>query len=271
MAASHLSTSASIFNKSIIEAREKVDFLGRLQHIIFFFSMNNDIAVQAWVDTLVSSLQGLWLQLVNFLPTLIGAVFIFVVAWIVAVVFGKLVIRLLQAVQADRVFDQLGVMKYLHEAGITWEFSGFVGWVVKWFFVIAGFLAAVDILGLSELSDYISEILLYIPNIVVAALILLVAAVLAGFLERVVTASMRATEMGPSRLVGVVVRWSIWGFAILAALFQLRIAPELIEVLFTGLVAMMAIAGGIAFGLGGQGVARDMLESVKRDITGNDS
>jgi hypothetical protein len=231
--------------------------------------MNNDLVVRDWVDALVASMQDLWAQVVDFLPTLVGAILIFVVAWIVAVVLGKLAVRVLQAVQADRVFDQLGVMGYLHEAGITLEFSGFVGWVVKWFFIIAGFLAAVDILGLSELSSYLSNILLYIPNIIVAALILLVAAVLAGFLERVVTASMRATDVGPSRFVGVVVRWSVWGFALLAALFQLEVAPELIQVLFTGLVAMLALSGGIAFGLGGQGVARDMLEGVKRDITGN--
>jgi hypothetical protein len=227
----------------------------------------NELTVQGWVDTLVASLQDLWAELVSFLPTLVGALVVFIVAWIVAVVLGRLAVRILQAVQADRVFDQLGIMKYLHDAGITWEFSMFVGWVVKWFFIIAGFLAAVDILGLSELSGYIREILFYIPNIVIAALILLVAAVLATFLERVITASMRATDVGPSRFVGVVVRWSVWGFGILAALSQLQIGGNLIEILFTGLVAMLALAGGIAFGLGGQGVAREVLESVKRDVS----
>lgn len=222
---------------------------------------------QVWVDTLIESLQGLWLAFVDFIPALVGALFVFIVGWVIAVVLDKVVLRVLKTVQVDRLFDQLGVMKYLHGAGVTWEFSGLLAGLVRWFFIIAAFLAAVDILGLSGLSTYIRDILLYIPNIIVAALILLVAAVLANFLEKVVTASMRATEMGPSRLVGVVVRWSVWGFAIIAVLSQLGVATPLVETLFMGLVAMLALAGGLAFGLGGQGVAKDILERVRRDIS----
>ena len=222
---------------------------------------------QVWIDTFVQSLQNLWLAFTGFIPSLFWAFIVFLVGWILAAVLSKAVMRVLETVQVDRLFDQLGVMKYLHDAGVSWEFSSIVGSLVRWFFIIAAFLAAVDILGLAELSGFITDILLYIPNIIVAAFILLVAAVLASFLERVVTASMKATSMGPVKFVGVVIRWSIWGFAILAALAQLGVATGLVQTLFTGFVAMLALAGGLAFGLGGQSVAKDILEMIRRDVS----
>lgn len=224
--------------------------------------------VQDWVEVFVSSMQDLWLRFIDFFPTIFGAFLVFVLGWIVAVVLGKGVTRLFQALQVDKLFDQLGVMKQVQKAGLDWEASVFFGALVRWFFIIVTFLAAVDILGLDQLSGYLSSILLYVPNIVVAALILVVAAVFANFLEGIVRASMQATEVGPVRFVGVVVRWSVWGFAFIAVLNQLGIASALVQILFMGFVAMLALAGGLAFGLGGQGVAKQVWEAVRDDVRG---
>ena len=224
--------------------------------------------VQNWIEVFVASLQDLWLDFVNFFPTIFGAFLVFVLGWMVAVILGKGVIRLFQALQVDKLFDQLGVMKQSHKAGLEWEASVFFGALVRWFFIIVTFLATVDILGLDQLSAYISKILFYVPNIIVAALILVVAAVLANFFEKLVKASMQATEVGPARFVGAIVRWSVWGFAFIAVLNQLGIASALVQILFMGFVAMLAIAGGLAFGLGGQGVAKEVWESIRNDVKG---
>lgn len=225
---------------------------------------------ESWADALVQSVQNLWVQFIQFIPTLIGALGVFLIAWIVGIILAKVTVRVLAAIQADRVFDQIGVMKHLHAAGVQWEFSSFVAAVVKWFFIIAGFLAAVDILGLNQVSAYLGSILAYIPNIIVAALILLVAAILADFLERVVEASMRTTGVGPAQFLGLIVRWSVWGFAIFAALDQLGIADRVTETLAQaiayGFAAFIAIAAGIAFGLGGQGHAREILDGIRKDV-----
>ena len=223
--------------------------------------------ITTWTETFITSMQDLWASVVGFVPVLVGAFVVFVLGWVIAVVLGKAIMRLAKAAQLDRLFDQMGVMKHVHKAGLEWEVSTFLGALVRWFFIIVAFLAAVDLLGLGELSNYVRDILLYVPNIIVAALLLLVAAVLANFLEKMVKASMRATEMGPVSFVGAVVRWSVWIFAALAALSQLGIASALVEILFMGLVAMMAIAGGLAFGLGGKETARKLLEDVMNDIS----
>jgi small-conductance mechanosensitive channel len=159
-------------------------------------------------------------------------------------------------------------MKAVHKSGLDWEFSGFVGWLLKWFLLIAFSLAAADILGLTEVAEFLASILGYIPNIVVSALILLIAALVSDFLEKIIKASIQAAEFSTPKIVGVMVRWSVWVFAFLAVFDQLGIAPNLINTLFMGFVAFLAVAGGLAFGLGGQGVAKEWLEKLSKEIKG---
>ncbi|OGZ61660.1 MAG: hypothetical protein A2932_00900 [Candidatus Spechtbacteria bacterium RIFCSPLOWO2_01_FULL_46_10] len=219
-------------------------------------------------DTITNSLNGLWLDFIDFVPQLVVAIAVFIVGWIVAWILSKVVVHVFRTAQIDRFFDQLGVMKYLHNVGLKWEFSAIVGNIVRWFFIIGAFLAATDIVGLTEVSTFLTEVLLYLPNVIVAAFIILIGALLADFLEKLIVASMRATEIGPAKLAGIIVRWSVWVFVFLAALDQLHVAPSLVTTLFQGFVALVAIGGGLAFGLGGQGVAKDMLESLQKELKG---
>lgn len=222
--------------------------------------------VQTWTDVIMASLQNLWDGFVAFIPALLGATVVFIVGWLVAMALGRIITRVLQAIQIDKIFDQLGIMKAVHKSGLDWEFSGFVGWIVKWFLLIAFFLAAADILGLSEVAVFLTAILAYIPNIFVAALILVIAALVSDFLEKLINASIKAAEFSAPKVVGVMVRWAVWIFAFLAVFNQLGIATNLINTFFMGFVAFLALAGGLAFGFGGQGVAKDWLEKLSKEI-----
>lgn len=224
--------------------------------------------IQTWSEVILSSLQGLWEGFVAFVPSLIGAIIIFALGWVIAAALGRLATRVLSVAQVDKIFDSLGVMKMVHKSGLDWEFSGFIGWLVKWFLVIAFFLAASDVLGLKEVANFLNSILGYIPNIFVAAIILLIAALVADFLEKLIKASMKAAGFAAPSTVGVMVRWSVWIFAFLAIFDQLGIAQNLVNTLFMGFVAFLAIAGGLAFGLGGQGVAKEMLEGLSKEMRG---
>lgn len=224
--------------------------------------------VQTWADVLMASLQNLWGGFIAFFPSLVGAIVVFVIGWIVAMALEKVIERILKSIQIDRIFDQLGLMKAMQKAGLDWEFSGFVGWLVKWFVLIAFTLAAADILGLSQVASFLGDVVAYIPNILVSALILLAAAMISDFLERVVRASMQAAEFVAPNTVGLLIRWAIWIFAILAVFNQLGVAANLVNTLFMGFVAFLAVAGGLAFGLGGQGVAREWLERISKELRG---
>lgn len=222
--------------------------------------------VQDWTDVVVVSLQNLWNGFVDFTPTLIGAIAVFIIGWILAMALGRVAARLLQALQVDKIFDQLGVMKAVHKSGLDWEISGFVGWLVKWFLLIAFFLAAADILGLSAVAGFLGDVLAYVPNVIVAALILLIAALVADFLEKVIKASMQAAEFVAPSLVGLIVRWSVWIFAFVAVFDQLGVATSVVNTFFMGIVAMFAIGGGLAIGLGGQGVAKEWLDKISKEL-----
>lgn len=225
------------------------------------------MVLQTWGDVIVASLQQSWSAVANFVPLFIGAVIIFVVGWIVAVALGKLVEQVVKALRVDNLLQQLEVEKTLERGGVRLNSGAFVGALVKWFLIIVFLLAAVNILGLSQVSDFLSQVLLYIPNVVVAALILVIAVKVAEVVERasrsvVETAGMRGA------VVGVMARWAIWIFAVVAALLQLGVATVLLQTVMTGLVAMLALAFGLAFGLGGKEAASSFIDKLRRDMSG---
>jgi small-conductance mechanosensitive channel len=132
--------------------------------------------------------------------------------------------------------------------------------------VVLFLLIAVEILGLTELADFLRSVLNYLPNVVVAALIFVVTVIVVDIVEKVVRAAVESIKVGYGHLVSVIVKWSIWVFAVLAILHQLGIARPFMETLFTGLIAVLVIAGGLAFGLGGKDLAAELLQDLKRKV-----
>jgi len=213
----------------------------------------------------MASLQEVWTSVAAFVPSLVGAVLVFIIGWVVAEAFSKLVGQLVRALRVDALLHKLDVGRAVERAGWKLDSGAFVGWLVKVSLVIAFLLASVNILGLTGVSDFLKDVLLYVPNVVVAALILIIAALVADVLERVVRGSAEAAGYRGS-LIGVVVRWSIWIFAFLVVLPQLGIAVALIQTMVTGFVAALAIAFGLAFGLGGKDMASSILDRVRSEL-----
>jgi hypothetical protein len=218
-----------------------------------------------WGDLIVESIREVWSIVATFLPLLVGAIIVFIIGWIVAVALGKLVEQIVRALRIDQLLVKLEVEKAIERAGWKVNSGAFVGGLVKWFFIVVSLLVAVNVLGLSEVSDFLRDVLIYIPNVIVAAIILIIAAIVADFVERVVRGSVEAAGYRGS-LVGVVARWSIWVFAIFAVLLQLRIAVGIVQTLITGLVYGVALAFAIAFGWGGRDAAADILHKVKEEL-----
>ncbi|MBI4385244.1 hypothetical protein HY573_00245, partial [Candidatus Parcubacteria bacterium] len=210
------------------------------------------VTLPNWATTVVDSLVSLWEQFIGFLPVFLSAVIVFLIGWLLAAVLGKIVHQMVKGLRIAQLFEQMGLDKALARGGLNLDTGRFVGEVVKWFVIVAFLLAASDILQLRDFNDFLKSVLGYIPNIVVAVLILLAGALLANFLERTVEASVAAAELKSGKFLGVVTRWSVWIFAILAALVQLNVARQLLTTIFTGVVAAISIAAGLAFGLGGK-------------------
>ena len=223
--------------------------------------------VQTWVDVISYSLQSLWQGFILFLPTFLGALIILFVGLVIAAGLGKIIEKLIDALKLDRLLEQLGLGKLLERADVRLHSGRFVGALIQWFFIIVTLLAVSDILNLLAFSDFLKQVLLYVPNIVIAVLIMLAGVVMAVFSSKLVRASVLASRLHAAHFLGALTKWSILIFAFLAALSQRGVAGALVNTLIMGFVAMLAIAGGLAFGLGGKDVAAAWLEKMREEIS----
>jgi len=224
--------------------------------------------VTDWYAITLQALQNLWLAFWPFIVRLIGALIVFIIGWFISVGIGRLITEILIRLKFNKIFEKGSWKEALDKAEFKIDASEFIGSIVKWVLVIVFLLAAVEILGFVQFAGFLTKVLGYLPNVIVAVLIFVVAVIITDIVEKLVRAAVEGARVGYGHIVGVIIRWSIWIFAILAILIQLGIAPRLMEILFTGLVALITIAGGIAFGLGGKDVAAEILEDLKKKLKG---
>lgn len=224
--------------------------------------------IQTWAEVITTSLQTLWTGFIGFLPSLLGAIVVFIIGWMIATLLGKLATQIMQTLRIDQILSKMNLKRNLERANLKLDSGKFIGELVRWFFIVVFMMAATDILGLTQVTDFLKQVLLYIPQLMVAVLILLAAILIANFLEKLVRASVEAAGLGSANFLAMVTKWSILVFAILAALLQLGIVPALIQTIFTGLVAALVVSIGLAFGLGGKEIAAQILDRTRRNIKG---
>ena len=196
----------------------------------------------------------------NLLPNLLAAIVIFIVGVVVAAILRNVLLRVLDAANFESALSPTGIPQALKKAETSLTVSGLLGELLRWFIILIFLIPAVDQLGLGAVNDVLASLLLYIPNVAVAVIIVAVGAIFAKIARDFVTATAAGLSAELAQVVGEVARWSIIIFALLAALTQLGVATDLIRILFTGLVAMIAVAGGLAFGLGGKETAEKILK-----------
>ncbi|MDE1874693.1 MAG: hypothetical protein KGI79_01865 [Patescibacteria group bacterium] len=225
------------------------------------------MALQAWGDTIASAFQNIWAGTIGILPNLVAAIVIFVVGWIIGALIGRLVAQIIKAIKLDAALEQAGFGTIMKRAGFSLNSGAFIGGLVEWFIIVAFLVASLQVLGLTEVNYFLqTAVLVYLPQVIIAVLILLVSIVIADALSKIVVGSARAAGVHSASFLGVVTRWAIWIFAILAALYQLNIAGQLIQTLFTGVVIALSLAFGLAFGLGGQAAAAGWIEKIREEV-----
>ncbi len=220
-----------------------------------------------WALVLTQSFQDLSYGLVLYLPRVVMALIIFIIGWLVGVGIGRLVSQVVHSLRVDEALRSAGVEKVVHRAGWKLNTGVFLGALVKWFIIVVFLVASLDVLQLTDVTLFLTAIVLtYLPHVIVAVLILLVAAVIADAAQRVVSGSAAAANISSANLLGSIARWAIWIFAFLAALSELQIASAFMQILFTGVVVALSLAFGLAFGLGGQQAAADYIKKMRSEI-----
>ena len=224
--------------------------------------------LQNWGAVLSQSFANLWVGFVSFVPALIIALIIFVVGWVVGASLSKVVEQVFKIIKVDTALKAAGVEDVTKKAGFELNSGKFIGELVRWFVVVAFLIASFEILGLTQVNDFLKGVVLgYLPNVIAAVLILMVAAVLADAVRKAVSAGISAAGVSSANFLGSIAKWAIWIVALFAALSQLGIAPAVLQTLFTGVVIALSLALGLSFGLGGQEAASRYIESVRHEIS----
>jgi hypothetical protein len=225
------------------------------------------MVLTTWADVLNQSFQTLLSGLIVFIPNLVVALVIFIIGWLIGLGLERVVKQIVDALRIDSALRAAGVDRVVERAGFTLSSGLFLGILVKWFVIVVFLVAALDVLHLEAVNTFLNDVVLgYLPQVIGAVLILLVAAVIADVSQRVVAGAARAAHLQAANLLGSTARYAIWIFAILAALAQLNVATAFVQTLFTGVVIAVSLAIGLSFGLGGQAAAARYLEHLRGSI-----
>ncbi len=213
-------------------------------------------------DTLIASLNNALLAITLFVPKFLAGLVILLIGIVIASILKKVVVEIFKTLKVEAFLKKYGVPEMKEE--FSW--TNILSEIVRWFVIIIFLIPTAEIWGLSQITGVLNEFLLYLPNVFVAAVIALVGFVFARLTHDVILVSAKGVESQTAATIASVARWAVNIFVLLAVLSQLGVATDLIRILFTGFVAMLAVAGGIAFGLGGQGAAKDVVDGLRRRL-----
>lgn len=214
-------------------------------------------------QSLIASINNGIFAIVSFVPKFVAGALILLIGVIVASVLKQLVLQLLRSLRVEQFLHRYGVPEATKD---EFDWSHVLAEIVRWFVVITFLIPTADVWGLPQIVTVLNTFLLYLPNVFVAAIIGVVGFVFARLAHDIVLVSTRRISSDTSQAIASVAHWAVTVFVLLAVLNQLGVASDLIRILFTGFVALLAIAGGIAFGLGGQETAREVVEALKKKL-----
>jgi hypothetical protein len=220
---------------------------------------------EEWTQMLQYSFQTMWVEVSARMPGIIAALVILLVGYLIAVGIKGLIVRLAQKLQIDQTIKSTGAADIVERSGYTLNIGEFIGTLVKWFVVAVFFIVALDVLNLNQVTAFLTEVVIgYLPRVIVATIILFAAVVIAQVVERFILASAKIAQFTSPALLAKFSKFAVIFFAVLAALNELQIATELVQMLFAGLVFALSLALGLSFGLGGKDAASRYIDAKTR-------
>lgn len=214
-----------------------------------------------WGQALMASLAGALAMFFSAIPKLFGFVVILVVGWIIASLIAKAVVALLQAVKFNALADRSGFAGFVRQSGAGSDASNMMGGIFKWFIRLIALVVAFDALGLPAVSDVLRQLLLWLPNLAVALVVLVIGGIAAAALSRIVRGAAAEGGLGNPDFLAKVAGVAVWAFAIVVAVNQIGVATTLVNTLFTATIGAVALALGLAFGLGARDTAGEIVRN----------
>jgi hypothetical protein len=215
--------------------------------------------VSSWTDAVMTSLAAALAILLGAIPKIIGFAVIVIIGWLIASAVATAVGALLRAVKFNDLARRGGFADFVAKMGVNQDSSGFIANIAKWFIRLIALISAFDALGLPAVSQVLESLLLWLPNLVVALVVLVIAGLAANALASLVRGATAESGLGNPDLLATIARVAVWAFAVVVAVNQIGIATTLINTLFMATVGAMALALGLAFGLGGRETAAQIV------------
>ena len=219
--------------------------------------MQNQIT--EWGAALMTSLAGAMALLFQAIPKLIGFAVILIIGWLVAALLAKAVVVLLRSVKFNDLAQRAGLAGFVQNMGMRMDSVVLVGAVVRWFVRLIALVVAFDALGLPAVSEVLRQVLLWLPNVVVAVVILVIAGLAGNALGKLIRGAAAESGLRNADLLAKVATGLVIGFGVIVAISQLGIATVFVNALFVALVGAVALAAGLAFGLGAKETAAQII------------
>jgi hypothetical protein len=222
------------------------------------------VPVRSAGEALRASLAGALNTVLGILPRLLGFAVILVAGWLVSSLLARGVAVVLQAVRFNDLARRSGFAGFVQKMGLRQDAATVIAGVVKWFVRLITLVAAFDLLGLPAVSVVLQQLLLWLPNLVVALLVLVIGGLAANALSQLVRGTTAEAGFSNPEILAAVTKVAVWAFAIVVAVNQLGIATTLVNTLLVGVVGALALASGLAVGLGGRDRAAQILDRLGR-------
>jgi hypothetical protein len=216
-------------------------------------------AITDWGSAMMTSLAAAMAMFLSAIPKIIGFAVILIVAWLLSALVEKGVAALLRAVKFNDLAQRSGLQDFVSKSGSSTDAAGAIGLIAKWFIRLIGMVVAFDALGLPAVSDVLRDLLLWLPNVVVALVVLVIGGLAARALSNLVRGATAEAGISSSNLLAKVAASLVWAFAIVVAVNQIGIATTLVNTLFMAFVGAIALGLGLAFGLGGRDTAGQIV------------
>jgi hypothetical protein len=215
--------------------------------------------INDWGEAIIASGAAALALFFGAIPKILGFLVILIIGWLISGLIERAVAALLRAVRFNELAQRSGFSGFVHNMGVQADSAGFLGALAKWFIRLLALIVAFDALGLPAVSQVLQQLLLWLPNLVVALVILVVAGLAANALHNLVRGATAQAGFGNPDLLANIGRVAVWGFAVVVAANQIGIAATLVNTLFMGFVGALALALGLAFGLGGRDTAGEIV------------
>ncbi len=223
-------------------------------------------ALSVWQTAIQNAVINMTSGTLSILPNLFGALIVFLLGVVLGNWAKTIIVKSLQMLKIDKIVKDTKFQKFLIKAEVTQKLEEILGSLVKWLLVLTFFVASLNILGLTAISQVLTGVLSYVPSVISAIIVLAVGVLLAGVLEGVVKGALASADLKTARLLGKVTSYVVITIATLVAISELNIAASFINILFIGFVTMLALGLGLAIGLGSKDLIAQILEEWYKNV-----